>query len=100
MSDNKVVAGYHAGIIGVKHPDLIRPAMEALIKLHEEGKIKPEIHEVFSLEEVENTSFMKCNNMRCKIYIVFILEIQNASCSLGCASCCLDKSGDAVYARS
>ena len=52
MGDNKVVAGYHAGVLALKDPSSIRAALEAIIKLYEEGKVKPEIHEVFSLEEV------------------------------------------------
>ena len=59
MGDNKVVAGYHAGVLAVKDPKSIRAALEAVIKLYDEGKVKPEVHEVFSLEEVKrlNMSF-------------------------------------------
>ena len=52
MADNRVVAGYHAGMVLLNYPERMRAPIEALIKLHEEGKVKPEIHEVFSLEEV------------------------------------------------
>ena len=58
MGDNRVVAGYHAGILGLKAPGKIAAAMEALIKLYEEGKLKPEVHEVFSLEEVREVFFI------------------------------------------
>ena len=58
MGDNKVVAGYHAGVLALKHPSSIRAALEAIIKLYEEGKVKPEIHEVFSLEEIR--AAMQC----------------------------------------
>ena len=57
MGDNRVVAGYHAGVLGQKYPEKVRPAMEAIIKLHEEGKVKPEIHEVFALEQVNIFNF-------------------------------------------
>lgn len=53
MVDNKVVAGYHLGLLSAQK---VRSALEAVIKLAEEGKIKPEIHEVFSLEEVREPS--------------------------------------------
>jgi NADPH:quinone reductase-like Zn-dependent oxidoreductase len=53
MGDNKVVAGYHAGMLAVKDPKSIRAALEAVIKLYDEGKVKPEVYEVFSLEEVK-----------------------------------------------
>ena len=56
MVDNKVVAGYHAGRLS---PEKVAPAVEALLKLYEEGKVKPEIHQVFSLEEVRKPLFMK-----------------------------------------
>lgn len=53
MVDNKVVAGYHLGLLSAQK---VRSALEAVIKLAEEGKIKPEIHEEFSLEEVREPS--------------------------------------------
>jgi NADPH:quinone reductase-like Zn-dependent oxidoreductase len=54
MPDNKVLAGYHIGMALLNYPEKLRTAMEAIIKLHEEGKVKPEIHQVFSLEEVRH----------------------------------------------
>ena len=52
MGDNRVVAGYHAGVLALKAPAKAAAGLEAVIKLYEEGKLKPEVHEVFSLEEV------------------------------------------------
>ena len=69
MGDNKVVAGYHAGQLLVKAPGKVRAALEAIIKLHEEGKVKPEIHEVFSLEEVNLESFKSFVNRQFPLYV-------------------------------
>ena len=55
MVDNRVVAGYHAGRLP---PEKVAPAVEALLKLYEEGKVKPEVHQVFSLEEVRKPLFV------------------------------------------
>ena len=52
MGDNRVVAGYHGGLLASKAPAKAAAGLEAVIKLYEEGKLKPEVHEVFSLEEV------------------------------------------------
>ena len=54
LGDNKVVAGYHLGKLGEKDPELLAKPMRELIRLYDEGKIKPEIHTVYSLEEVRS----------------------------------------------
>ncbi|XP_028392255.1 synaptic vesicle membrane protein VAT-1 homolog [Dendronephthya gigantea] len=75
MTDNRVVAGYHAGRLGVNYPDKIRAPMEALIKLHEEGKIKPEVHQVFSLEEIR--AAMQCMQDRKNVGKVLLSPLKS-----------------------
>ncbi|XP_046842607.1 synaptic vesicle membrane protein VAT-1 homolog isoform X2 [Xenia sp. Carnegie-2017] len=75
IGDNKVVGGYHLGVLGQKAPEKVRPAMIALIKLYEEGKIKPAVHEVFALEEIR--SAMQCIQERKNVGKVLLSPLKS-----------------------
>ena len=51
MSQNKMVAGYTLGHF-IDHPELIRPAANDLMKLYQDGKIKPKVDSVWAYEDV------------------------------------------------
>ena len=54
LKDSKTVCGFDLKQIR-HHPDLKKEAMEHLIQLYSEGKIKPVIDQVYAFEEVSFT---------------------------------------------
>jgi NADPH:quinone reductase-like Zn-dependent oxidoreductase len=55
MADNKTVCGFHLGkLFGSQ--ELIQGAMKDLMKMYNDGALKPCIDSVFALEEVDNYS--------------------------------------------
>jgi len=51
LNKNRAICGYHLGLL-VDHPQLITSALEAVMDLYQQGKIKPQIDSVWSFDEV------------------------------------------------
>jgi hypothetical protein len=56
MPQNRAMCGYHLGHL-VDHPHLIRSAVEEILALYRQGKIKPQIDSVWEFAEVSTVSF-------------------------------------------
>ena len=57
MKESKSVCGFD--LAHAKHfPELTKKAMQDLLQLYSEGKIKPHIDQVFAFEEVSFTLFI------------------------------------------
>lgn len=66
LKDSKTVCGFDLKQIR-HHPDLKMEAMEHLIQLYSEGKIKPVIDQVYAFEEVSFTLTRQANWLACKL---------------------------------
>jgi len=51
IGKNKAICGYNMGNL-VGHPQLIKSAMEKLVELYKQGKIKPHIDSVWAFEDI------------------------------------------------
>ena len=70
LKDSKTVCGFHLVQTTQNHPDLKKEAMQHLMQLYSEGKIKPVIDQVYAFEEVSFTLTNQTNLSACKLKVL------------------------------
>ena len=66
IQGNKSVCGFHLGYLDGE-TELITQAMNAVLDLYKEGKVKPHIDSTWHLEQVSDFPFYTCRQNACLI---------------------------------